>query len=62
VGVQESKGYGVGFGIPTIAFGVAIAMFVTGAAANLYARVPPEGSPFTRIGRVLKGTDPDGIV
>jgi peptide/histidine transporter 3/4 len=55
VGVQESKGYGVGFGIPTIAFGVAIAMFVTGAAANLYVRVPPEGSPFTRIGRVLKG-------
>ncbi|KAF6260843.1 POT family-domain-containing protein [Scenedesmus sp. NREL 46B-D3] len=55
VGVQESKGYGVGFGIPTIAFGVAIAMFVTGAAGNLYVRVPPEGSPFTRIGRVLKG-------
>ncbi|WIA14658.1 hypothetical protein OEZ85_003160 [Tetradesmus obliquus] len=55
VGVQESKGYGVGFGIPTIAFGVAIAMFVSGAAANLYVRVPPEGSPFSRIGRVLRG-------
>ena len=55
VGVQESKGYGVGFGIPTIAFGVAIAMFVAGAAANLYVRVPPEGSPFSRIGKVLRG-------
>jgi hypothetical protein len=55
VGVQEVKGYGVGFGIPTAAFMAAICLFVAGAVANLYVRVPPEGSPFRRIGRVLSG-------
>lgn len=55
VGVQESHGYGVGFGIPTIAFGVAIAMFVSGAVCKLYTYVPPEGSPFARIWRVFRG-------
>jgi len=55
VGVQESKGYGIGFGIPTIAFGVAIAAFVAGALFKLYVKVPPEGSPFTRIWHVFKG-------
>lgn len=58
VGVQESKGYGVGFGIPTIAFAVAIAMFITGAAAGLYTRLPPEGSPLTRVARVIRGKAP----
>jgi hypothetical protein len=33
----------------------AITMFIVGAAANLYVRVPPEGSPFKRIWRVLSG-------
>jgi hypothetical protein len=33
----------------------AITLFVAGAAANLYVRVPPEGSPFKRIARVLRG-------
>ena len=55
VGVQESKGYGVGFGIPTIAFGVAIAAFIAGAVFRLYVRIPPEGSPFGRIWLVFKG-------
>lgn len=55
VGVQESQGYGVGFGIPTIAFGVAIIMFVSGAVCKLYTYVPPEGSPFARIWRVFRG-------
>ncbi|KAF8061421.1 APC8 [Scenedesmus sp. PABB004] len=55
VGVQESKGYGVGFGIPTAAFGGAILLFIGGGAAGLYTRLPPEGSPFTRIARVLRG-------
>lgn len=55
VGVQETKGYGIGFGIPTIAFGVAIAAFIIGAVFKLYVKVPPEGSPFSRIWRVLKG-------
>jgi hypothetical protein len=53
--VQETKGYGVGFGIPTIAFGVAIGAFVLGAVFKLYVKVPPEGSPFGRIWRVFKG-------
>jgi POT family len=43
------------FGIPTIAFGVAIAAFIIGAVARLYVRIPAEGSPFTRIFRVLRG-------
>lgn len=55
VGVQENKGYGIGFGIPTIFFGVAIAAFVIGAVLKLYVCVPAEGSPFTRIWRVLRG-------
>lgn len=55
VGVQESKGYGIGFGIPTMAFGVAIAAFIAGALFKLYVKVPPEGSPFTRIWHVFKG-------
>lgn len=55
VGVQEVKGYGVGFGIPTAAFMAAICLFVAGAVANLYTRVPPEGSPFRRIFRVFRG-------
>lgn len=55
VGVQESKGYGIGFGIPTIFFGVAILAFIMGAVFKLYTCIPAEGSPFTRIFRVLKG-------
>lgn len=55
VGVQETKGYGLGFGIPTILFAVAIAAFVLGAVFKLYTRVPPEGSPFTRMFGVLRG-------
>jgi len=55
VGVQEAKGYGVGFGIPTIAFAVAIVLFILGAVLNLYTKVPPEGSPVTRVVKVFKG-------
>ncbi|KAF8073093.1 NPF8.3 [Scenedesmus sp. PABB004] len=55
VGVQESKGYGIGFGIPTLAFAVAIVAFIIGALFKLYVCIPAEGSPFTRIFRVLKG-------
>jgi len=55
VGVQESKGYGIGFGIPTVFFGVAILAFIMGAVFKLYTCIPAEGSPFTRIFRVLKG-------
>lgn len=55
VGVQENQGYGIGFGIPTIFFAVAITAFIVGALFKLYVKVPAEGSPFTRIFRVLKG-------
>uniref|UniRef100_A0A383VGU9 Major facilitator superfamily (MFS) profile domain-containing protein n=1 Tax=Tetradesmus obliquus TaxID=3088 RepID=A0A383VGU9_TETOB len=55
VGVQENKGYGIGFGIPTIFFAVAIVAFIIGALFKLYTCLPAEGSPFTRIWRVLKG-------
>lgn len=55
VGVQESKGYGIGFGIPTIFFAVAIVAFILGALFKLYICIPAEGSPFTRIWRVLNG-------
>lgn len=53
VPVQESQGYAIGFGIPTAAFGVAIIAFIVGTW--LYVRLPPEGSPFTRIAHVLIG-------
>ena len=55
VGVQENKGYGVGFAIPTIFFAAAILAFVLGAVFRMYNRIPPEGSPFTRVVRVFKG-------
>ena len=55
VPVQESKGYGIGFGIPTIAFAVAIAFYVLGAVLNIYVKIPSGGSPLARIYKVLKG-------
>ncbi|KIZ00828.1 Peptide transporter PTR2, partial [Monoraphidium neglectum] len=55
VPVQESKGYGIGFGIPTAAMGAAILVFVFGALIKIYTFVPPEGSPFFRIWKVLRG-------
>ncbi|GBF89822.1 hypothetical protein Rsub_02526 [Raphidocelis subcapitata] len=55
VPVQENKGYGLGFGIPTIAMAASILLFIAGAVVKLYTIVPPEGSPFARIYRVLRG-------
>eukprot|EP00878_Enallax_costatus_P032004 GHUV01035089.1.p1 GENE.GHUV01035089.1~~GHUV01035089.1.p1 ORF type:complete len:302 (+),score=57.47 GHUV01035089.1:596-1501(+) len=55
VGVQENKGYGLGFAIPTILFAAAILAFVLGAVFKMYNRIPPEGSPFSRVFRVFKG-------
>ncbi len=51
VPIQENQGYAIGFGIPTICFGAAIFVFVMGF--RLYVRMPPEGSPFTRIYKVF---------
>jgi hypothetical protein len=53
VPIQETRGYALGFGIPTIAFGVAIFAFLAGSA--LYVKFPPQGSPFARLFRVLRG-------
>jgi hypothetical protein len=52
VPLQESKGYGIGFGVPTLTFAVAIVAFLLGT--SLYTRLPPQGSPFSRLGCVLK--------
>lgn len=53
VPIQETIGYGVGFGVPTAAFVVAILLFLAGW--RLYTILPPQGSPFTRMWRVLSG-------
>ncbi|KAI8464338.1 MAG: POT family-domain-containing protein [Monoraphidium minutum] len=46
--------YGVGFGIPTAAMGGAIIIFILGAIFKMYTIVPPEGSPFSRMWKVLR--------
>jgi hypothetical protein len=53
VPIQESQGYGLGFGIPTAVMGLAILLLLLGAALKLYTYLPPEGSPLYRIWRVL---------
>jgi hypothetical protein len=52
VPVQETKGYGIGYTIPTVAFAIAIAALLAGT--KLYTRLPPQGSPFARLYRVLR--------
>ncbi|GBF90734.1 hypothetical protein Rsub_03035 [Raphidocelis subcapitata] len=52
--VQEMRGYAIGFGIPAAVFVAALALFVGGAGARLYAYVPPEGSPLRRLYQVFK--------
>lgn len=51
--IQETKGYAIGFGIPTVAFVVAILLFLLGWP--IYKCFPPTGSPFTRLYRVVRG-------
>ncbi|GAB4822621.1 hypothetical protein N2152v2_009667 [Parachlorella kessleri] len=53
VNVQTNVSWAVGFIIPAGAFVFAIAVFLIGAP--LYRRVPPGGSPLTRIFRVFAG-------
>ncbi|KAI7845604.1 hypothetical protein COHA_000891 [Chlorella ohadii] len=53
VNVQTNVSWFAGFLIPTIAFAVAITVFVSGT--RLYRRMPPGGSPFTRMARVIGG-------
>lgn len=46
--VQENVSWGWGFAIPAMAFAVAIILFASGS--NIYRKLPPSGSPFTRWG------------
>eukprot|EP00253_Pinus_taeda_P026315 PITA_26315 len=51
VWVQENVGWGWGFGIPTVAMGIAVCSFFSGT--RLYRHQKPGGSPLTRIAQVL---------
>jgi len=51
VWVQENVGWEWGFGIPTVAMGIAVCSFFSGT--RLYRHQKPGGSPLTRIAQVL---------
>ncbi|KAL9254041.1 NRT1/ PTR FAMILY 8.3-like protein [Drosera capensis] len=51
VWVQENLGWGLGFGIPAISMGIAIASFFSGT--TIYRFQKPGGSPLTRMCQVL---------
>ncbi|KAF8398843.1 hypothetical protein HHK36_014706 [Tetracentron sinense] len=51
VWIQENVGWGLGFGIPTLFMGIAIASFFSGTP--LYRFQKPGGSPLTRMCQVL---------
>ncbi|PSS26828.1 Protein NRT1/ PTR FAMILY 8.3 like [Actinidia chinensis var. chinensis] len=51
VWIQENAGWGLGFGIPTLFMGIAIASFFSGTP--LYRFQNPGGSPLTRLCQVL---------
>ena len=50
VNVQTKVSWAWGYAVPTIAFGLALAIFLLGT--RLYKFVPPGGSALTRIGQV----------
>eukprot|EP01018_Ginkgo_biloba_P006618 Gb_10650 [translate_table: standard] len=49
--IQDNVSWGFGFGIPTLAMGVAIVFFLYGRP--FYRHKPPSGSPITRIAQVI---------
>jgi hypothetical protein len=49
VNLQTKVSWMVGYTVPTVAFGVALSLFVLGT--RLYHFVPPGGSALTRIGQ-----------
>ncbi|TVU16433.1 hypothetical protein EJB05_39996, partial [Eragrostis curvula] len=51
--VQVKVSWGLGFAIPTALFLAAFAVFLAGAAAGVYVLVPPEGSIFSSVARVV---------
>ena len=50
VNVQTKVSWAWGYAVPTIAFGLALTIFLLGT--RLYKFVPPGGSALTRIGQV----------
>lgn len=50
VNLQTKVSWAWGYAVPTMAFGVALALFLAGT--RLYQHVPPGGSALTRIGQV----------
>lgn len=53
VNVQTGVSWMWGFLIPAVSFAVALGIFLLGS--RLYRRIPPGGSPLTRMARVLAG-------
>ncbi|KAH9324725.1 hypothetical protein KI387_004903, partial [Taxus chinensis] len=51
VWLQQNVGWGLGFGIPAVAMGIAICSFLLGSP--LYRHQKPGGSPLTRIAQVI---------
>ncbi|XP_065855473.1 protein NRT1/ PTR FAMILY 8.3-like [Euphorbia lathyris] len=49
--IQDNAGWGLGFGIPALFMGIAIASFFSGTPLYRFQR--PGGSPITRMGQVL---------
>ncbi|KAH7387809.1 hypothetical protein KP509_16G042000 [Ceratopteris richardii] len=49
--IQDNLGWGVGFGIPAGLMVFSVISFFAGA--HLYVKLPPMGSPLTRVSRVL---------
>ncbi|XP_020570870.1 LOW QUALITY PROTEIN: protein NRT1/ PTR FAMILY 3.1-like [Phalaenopsis equestris] len=49
--IQDNVGWGLGFGIPTMAMFISVVVFVVGY--RLYIRRKPGGSPFARLAQVV---------
>ncbi|KAG8369883.1 hypothetical protein BUALT_Bualt14G0059800 [Buddleja alternifolia] len=49
--IQDNVGWALGYGIPTVGLAVAITVFLVGSP--FYRHKKPNGSPFTRMGRVI---------
>uniref|UniRef100_A0A7N0TA59 Uncharacterized protein n=1 Tax=Kalanchoe fedtschenkoi TaxID=63787 RepID=A0A7N0TA59_KALFE len=49
--IQDNVGWGIGLGIPTIAMGLSLVIFLLGGP--LYKKLRPGGSPLTRLAQVV---------
>lgn len=59
VNLQTKVSWAWGYAVPTMAFGVALTLFLLGT--RLYQYVPPGGSALTRIGQVSPLLHPNVI-